>query len=359
MAMLAIAFRLLRCNPMANRRVADPVHRTRWWRPRPNAVPTFFAVLSLSGLVVVMTAGIAEAVGVSGGCTATINGKDPSQLDSDHPLVVHKGETVQVTGTAPSQFAGQAGQTSNTHIEVKLIDGVFGVTSSDHPGHGPQWGGTQNVDKYLKYGVGLYHVVGHADGSPGWKCDGDGYVQLKDGNPLGKPIGAGAAGLAVIGGAGALLSARAGAPDAGDSGTSAAALTGDGGSDDADERTADDMADVVDPDGSLEAIFGFGCLLLIAVLVGGAFLAKTVGVSGAAAMAAGTGEPKRRIWSHGHPIAGFIFGLLGGIGITLLMQQFAVWPLTIVTAIVFPIVVALVCAVRAYLGRPYKVVPRA
>jgi hypothetical protein len=40
-----------------------------------------------------------------------------------------------------------------------------------------------------------------------------------------------------------------------------------------------------------------------------------------------------------------------------LLQQFAVWPLTIVTAIVFPVVVAVICSLRAWLGRPYK--PRA
>ena len=56
------------------------------------------------------------------------------------------------------------------------------------------------------------------------------------------------------------------------------------------------------------------------------------------------------------PGVGFVFGLLGGIGITVLMQQFAVWPLTILTAIAFPVLVGLLCAVRAYMGRPYKVV---
>jgi uncharacterized Tic20 family protein len=63
----------------------------------------------------------------------------------------------------------------------------------------------------------------------------------------------------------------------------------------------------------------------------------------------------RRIWAHGHPIAGFLSGLLLGIGVTVLMQQFAVWPLTIITAIVLPVVVALICAIRGYLGRPYRV----
>ena len=45
-----------------------------------------------------------------------------------------------------------------------------------------------------------------------------------------------------------------------------------------------------------------------------------------------------------------------GIGLTVLLQQFAVWALTIVTAIIFPVVAALICSLRAWMGRPYKVV---
>src|SRR4051812_39370289 len=63
-ALLLIVGRLLRCTPLAHRRVADPLGRTGRGRPRPNTLPTGFAVLALSGFVVVVTAGVASAVGV-------------------------------------------------------------------------------------------------------------------------------------------------------------------------------------------------------------------------------------------------------------------------------------------------------
>ncbi|MDQ1704402.1 MAG: putative rane protein insertion efficiency factor [Frankiaceae bacterium] len=351
-ALVLIIGRVLRCNPLTNPGVADTARRDTRRRLRPNTIPTLFSVLALSGLVVVATAGIASAVGVTNGCTASINGHDPAQLTSDHPLVVHKGESVSVTGTVPPSVASLPKNqiTSNTHIDVSIIGGVFGVSSSDHPGHGPSWGGTQNVDKYLKYGVGLYHVTGVASGTPGWSCDGDGYVQLKDGNPLGKPVGAGATALAVVGGIGALLSSRAQA-DSASYDEPLIARNED------DEYAESEATAMVMGDPGYEGMAGFGCLMLILIAIGGAFLGKDVAASavGAAAM-----RPSgiRRIWAHGHPIAGFLSGLLLGIGITVLMQQFAVWPLTIITAIVFPVVVALICAIRAYLGRPYKVAAR-
>jgi putative component of membrane protein insertase Oxa1/YidC/SpoIIIJ protein YidD len=350
-AVLLIVSRLLRCNPFVSRRVADPVHRERRWRLRPNTVPTVFSVLALSGLAVVMTAGIAGAVGVTNGCTATINGKDPAQLDSDHPLVVHKGETVSVTGTVPPAVASTPKNqlTSNTHIDVSIIGGIFGVSSSDHPGHGPNWGGTQNVDDYLKYGVGLYHVTGVATGTPGWSCDGDGYIQLKDGNPLGKPVGAAAAALAVIGGAGALLSSRA---DADQSASEPVVARNE------DDEFAEDQATrmIFGRDPGTEGLAGFGCLILIIIAIGASLLGKDVAATAVGAAGMNT-SGNRRIWAHGHPIGGFLSGLLLGLGVTVLLQQFAVWPLTIVTAIVFPLVVAVICSLRAYLGRPYKMKP--
>ncbi|MDQ1697149.1 MAG: putative rane protein insertion efficiency factor [Frankiaceae bacterium] len=350
-ALVLIAGRVLRCNPLAHQRVADPVGRGRRRGLRPNAVPTFLSVLALSSFVVVVTAGVAGAVGVTNGCTATINGRDPATLDKDHALVVHKGESVSVTGTVPPSVAGLPKDqlTSNTHIDVSLIQGVFDVSSSDHPGHGPNWGGTQNVDDYLKYGVGLYHVTGVATGSPGWSCDGDGYIELKDGNPLGKPAGAGAAAFAVIGGAGALLSAR-GKPD--DDASLPASEEADAGPE-AQKEWAEGERLALRPAPGEEGLAGFGCLIMVLVAC---FLAAGMSTAGlfAIATSAPGGSAKRRIWAHGHPIAGFIFGLIGGLGITVLLQQYAVWPLTIVTAIALPVVVGLLCAVRAYLGRPYK-----
>jgi putative membrane protein insertion efficiency factor len=343
LALLMVAWRLLRCNPLTNA-TADPVRR-EGRRPRPNAVPTIFAILGLSGLIVVVTAATAQAVGVSNGCTANINGRAAETLTKDNALVVHEGEKVAVTGTAPA--GTPKSDTNNTHVEVAVIDGLFSVNSSDHPGHGAEWSGAANVDDYLKYGVGLYHVTGVANGSSGWHCEGDGYVELKDGSPLSKPIGAGALALAVIGSGGALLSARAKADEAD---ISQPPVNADPESDEAVRAFNRD----IDNAATLNMGMSFGCLVLMAVAaLTGLF---THGTFAAAAPAAEGGSPrKRRFWAHGHPIAGFISGLLAGIGIAIVLQQFALWPLDVVTAIVFPLVVAVLCGVRAYLGTPYDV----
>ena len=348
-ALWLITWRLMRCNPFMHRRVADPVQRSRR-RLRPNTLPTMLSIIALSGFVVVVTAGIAEAVGVSGGCQAQLNGKPVARYDIDHALVVKKHGSVQFVGSVPPEVenAPKGSLTSNTHIDVDIINGIGGVSSSNHPGRGPFWGGTEAVDKYLKYGVGLYHVEGKATGEPGgWSCVGDAYVELKDGNPLGKPVGGGAAGLTFASLLGAYAASRGGQPAADNP-----YYMGD------DEATRDDedrASDYLEADGPYEFIAGFGCLILLVIAIGASFLARDIGV-GAAAVAGRTGIGGR-VWSHGHPILGFVSGLFLGIGATVLLQQFAVWPLTIVTAIVFPVVVAVICSLRAWLGRPYK--PRA
>jgi putative component of membrane protein insertase Oxa1/YidC/SpoIIIJ protein YidD len=353
-ALALIAWRVLRCNPLLTARAEDPVRRRRR-RLRPNAVPTAFAVMALSGFVVVTTAAIAEAVGVTGGCSATVNGQDASALTSDHPLVVHKHESVSFDGTAP---AAGPNDPNNTDIKVDIIEGIGGVTSSNHPGHGPHWGGQIAVDDYLKYGVGLYHVTGTATGA-GFSCAGDGYVRLEDGDPITKPVGAAATALAAIGAGGGLLSSRAAKPDMAPA-ADTSGVTGDDTSAEVSpadaelrHRLAEDVNDAT-ADGWASASADAGCLVALAIVFFIGFAAHG-GAGAVSAMPAAAGAGRRRVWSHGHPIAGFFSGLVLGIGGTVLLQQFAVWPLTIVTAIIVPVVTGLLVGVRSYLGRAYRV----
>jgi hypothetical protein len=320
-------------------------------------VPTAFAILAISGFVVVVTAGIAQAVGVTGGCKVTVRGVDPSSMTKKHPLVVHKGETVQVDGTAPAGVPVQANDPNVTIIHIAIIEGIYKANTTAEPGHGPHWGGSKNVDNYLKYGVGLYKVTGTGTGR-GWDCDGSGYVKLKDGNPLGKPTGDAALVLSLLGLGGTALSSRGGKPDAGadDSPSDETAENSTGANEFVDDVVNDRPVADYTPDAPNEAVAGLGCLALIVVAclgmagaIGGNLTPMAVAAGGRARRA-----PKSRVWVHGHPILGFVSGLVAGVGITVLAQQFAMWPLTILTAIVFPIIVGLICAVRAYLGRPYK-----
>jgi putative component of membrane protein insertase Oxa1/YidC/SpoIIIJ protein YidD len=360
-ALVLTGARIIRCNPIAKRKAYDPVRRTRRWRPRPNAIPTFFAVVALAGLGVVVTASVAQAVGVTNGCTATINGRDPATMDQDHPLVVRKHGVVQVRGTVPPAIAAQGSSIkSNTHIKVSIVSGLFEPTTKDDPGTGPTWGGTKAVDDYLKYGVGLYKVTGVATGS-GWSCEGSGYVELKDGNPLGKPVGGGAGVAILLGLLGAAASSRGGEPDA-----PAASPSSDGEGDEPVTPHGDSMEEhfaaeeaeriIIKPNPGEEGMAGLACLVLIIIAIGAAFAGSDIGAGAVGAVPAARRQRTSRVWSHGHPVMGFISGLILGLGLTILLQQFAVWPLTIVTFIVLPVVVAIICAIRAYMGRPYKVV---
>lgn len=360
-ALLLISWRLLRCNPFMQGRVADPVRRQRHWRMRPNTLPTLFSILALSGFVVVVTAGVAQAVGVSNGCAARINATDPATLDQNHPLVVHRGENVRFVGVVPPSVGEVPSDqlTSNTHIDVDLVAGLVHVSSRDTPGHGSIWGGFENVDKYLGKTVGLYHVTGVVTGEPGgWSCEGDAYVELRDGSPLTKPVGGAALGLTVIGAGGALLSTRTDSPDAPTDGS-------DGEEAGAEDNSAPYEVSYEPPYEPSEeeqrresAEMGMACLMALIATIGVTYAAKNVGAASVVAAVSGHSH-SRRVWARGHAVGGFVSGLFMGIGITVLLQQYAVWPLTIVTAIIFPVVTAIICSLRAWLGRPYRFVARA
>lgn len=87
-----------------------------------------------------------------------------------------------------------------------------------------------------------------------------------------------------------------------------------------------------------------------------------VGVLGlGAAVAAGAiPMPDRRwVWARGRPVLGSVSGLLLGIGITGPLQRYAYWPLTALTAIGFPLFVAVLGAIRALVRAPCRVEFRA
>jgi len=127
------------------------------------------AILSVLAAGGIFAVAIATAAGAqtAGGCTATINGADPASLTRDHPLVLHQGEDVQVSGSVPASARSvpESDVHSTTKIAISVVEGVADVSSSAHPGKGYTWGGKVNVDRFLTYGVGPYHVEGVATGT--------------------------------------------------------------------------------------------------------------------------------------------------------------------------------------------------
>lgn len=347
LALLSSAWRVVRCNPLVPAGTPDPVRRARA-APRPSGLATGSALIAVAGLVLLAFAAAAFAQGVTGGCTADVNGRDPATMTRDDPLVVREGDVVRVTGRVPPEIESVPRDQvqSTTTITVSIIEGVVGVSSSDHPGQGYTWGGPVNVDEYLEWGVGLYRVEGVATGTPGWTCSGSGYVRL-DGNPLTKPAGQAAAGLTIVGGVGAVASTRSKRrPD--DAAPSAEDVKQDFGKDvDAALGLKPRRPSVWERDLRGNAFVEAGCLFF---LFGP--LALEGGGLGAVAVA-GFRSPAR-VWVRGHPVWGAISGLALGVGIAVLGQQYALWPLTVLTGIAFPVYAAVVCGVRARLGRAYR-----
>lgn len=141
--------------------------------------------LAAALLVVLVPAALAQ--GVTGGCSATVNGQTPDTLDIKHPLLVAEGDTVTLTGQVPAA-AGSGTTVSETRIYVEVVGDVPVATAE---GDGPFWGGTVEIpDVLTKLAPGVYRVKGTAEGS-GWICTGSAYIKV-EGGPITAATGIGA-----------------------------------------------------------------------------------------------------------------------------------------------------------------------
>lgn len=341
--------RLVRCNPLTRRSTRDPVHRAHH-RPRPNALRSIFALLGLSGVAMLTFVGVASIAGAdpaTGGCKGSANGRSAASITRSHPLLVKEHRTVTAQGHIPLTFAGQ-NKPNQTHVDVEIISGIVKATTEDHSGDGDTWSSSAvKVDDYLKYGVGLYEV-NVTNSGPGWNCHFKGYVKL-DGDPLSKPIGEGAVVASAIGLIGTLLAPRGGSGGSGDD----EPTTPDSESEEGGGFTKEEVENA---ERVLEPPYwwwfcAIGLMIPLRVM-------PLFGMGGGAAATSGQVISSTRVWRRGHPILGFFSGLVLGLGITVLLWQYAVWTLTIVTAIALPIVIAVLVAVRAWIGRPWRRVVR-
>ena len=378
--------RLLRCNPLVRRVTTDPVHRHRPGL-RPGTIRTWSMVLMLAGIgVLIALAGTAAADAPTGGCTGSANGRPAAKITSDHPLKVKKHSTVSAKGSTPSGKSGP----NKTHVEVFLIDPIGGITTEDHSGDGDTWSSSKvKIDDYLKYGVGTYKAEITNTGS-GWKCKFVGYVEL-DGNPLTKPIGIAAAGITAVGALGGVVAPRrrAGPKWKADQIQSAAAERtppdtpsgsyGRGPMDtileegdkalaaaDADDAASGepDIFDAIDAQIDMIRRGKRGCVMCAVAILTLPLPAMPIfgagGGGGVVATAPRGGVLwSKNLWRRGHPILGFFSGLLFGLGATVLLWQYNVWLLNIVTAIVVPLAAGAIFGLYGWIGKPYRIVARA
>ena len=350
-ALAAIAWRILRCNPLVARGTHDPAPKPPV-RRRPNAVRTASFALLLGGLTVLLSTGLAFGQGISGGCKGTANGRPPATLTQNNPLTVGKGEVVRIAGTAPARASGQ------TYLDynISFISGIFETDSRQElHGVGRRWSGRVNVDDYLGYGSGLYEVTGVVTTTTSsYRCPVTFYVYL-DGN---KAIGIAGAAIAGVGALGTVAAGRGKPPRVDPTPAAGEGADGDVTVDSLGKdlsRDVDKLAGVKKDAGAnaINSIASWGCLLafFIALFQEAEFLLGAM-IPITALRSEGT---ERRVWSKGKPVLGTISGLVMGLGITVAAHQFGLWPLTIMTACVFPLLCAVVGGLRGWRGTAYKV----
>jgi hypothetical protein len=286
-----------------------------------------------------LAASPAFAQEVTGDCRADVNGRSPSALTEDEPLKLRRNERVHVRG----QVNGPILDRWTTDFYVVLFGARVPIGSTE--GKGGTWGGRVELPGYLKMlTAGTYRIEADAQGKPSLDCSASGYVDLK-GGPLTIALGIGAL-LAGIGAAVA-LGARGTAANAPDKGTIARKT----GIEDRRVKVAPDKLRTRAVDLAFLAALGLAFYLAYEKVLD---FGDSLGFALPAGAAAGG---PRRVWMHGRIIRGFIGGLLLGAGAALILQQLDVWPLDLTQGLVFPLTVALVSAIRAYLGAAFVVTP--
>jgi hypothetical protein len=170
---------------------------------------------------------------ITGGCNATVNGSSVDTLTMTNPLVVAKGDTVDLTGSVPAA-AGSGRVESETRIFVEVVGDIPLATES---GTGQFWGGTVTVPNVLtQLAPGVYRVKGTAEGS-GWICNGSAYVKVEGG-----PLTAATAIGVVAFGAGVAAAVGSRRPKQGQVFSDGSAIAGGGSGPDTGARATADVA---------------------------------------------------------------------------------------------------------------------
>ncbi len=354
-ALLLVTWRILRCNPLTPYGTVDPVPL-----PGRRRVRKAFGVLALAGFTTAMVAGTASAATglpmqgsgsslTQGGCDAFVGGVPIGTLDKDHPLQVHKGQRVVLTGLSPlgiRSLPSSLELKSNTSVEIHFIENLA-TTTLHESATGVRFQRSVNVDTYLKYGSGLYRVDVHSVARPGWDCSGTFYAELH-GSKLAAEVAVAVGGLGAIG---VVASAGGDEPPPSDE---APPRPDDQGT--YDPGIAPDTLERMqqprpDRKANVATNSSVGCLAGILF----ALIASTGAFAFAVPAAAAAPRDRHRVWVKGRPVLGFVSGLFFGIGVTIALQQFGVYPLTLSSAVIAPLVTAVLGGIRGWRGKAWNV----
>lgn len=348
-ALVLVAWRVLRCNPLTPAGTHDPVGPRR-----PGAWRRVFAVLGLAGLTTFLVAGTAAASTLAprqggggsqtaGGCDAFVAGVPIGNLSVDHPLQVHKGQKVVLTGLSPvgiRNLPSTAALRSTTSVRIHFIEKLATTTLNENA-TGQRFQRVVNVDTYLKYGSGVYRIDVQSVAPGAWDCSATFYAELH-GSKLAAEV---AVAVGAVGAVGVVGSGRGGEPP-----KPGEEPTGEFPVDADPEVVEKAQAPRKDRGATGAADGGVGCLAGILF----ALIASTGAFATAVPVPMSRPDP-RRVWVKGHPILGFVSGLFMGLGATIALQQLGFYPLNLTSAIVAPLFTAVLGGWRGWRGTAWRV----
>jgi hypothetical protein len=287
----------------------------------------FVGVTAGSLLVAVGVALLAAAPAgaeVNGGCKASLAGVNLAHTPPNGGPAV----TVSQNAVVPFSMTGVNGEKfSELHIYYTI--GGFDIDIYDASAGGGSWSHNVDIHSFARFGVGYYRLKGVGDfaGGGGGGCDGEALIKVT-GDPLGTVAGDVATGATVAGVLGMLgAGLGAGGGDGGGGGSDPPVTQDDVAKESERQRDLDNLEH-----GASQATGGwcsiFGVLLLLVlplVLLFG---------TGAVAMAAivPVVKVRRRRWPF---VLGAFSGLLTGLGVGVLLQQYAIVYPTRTWAIVY------------------------
>jgi hypothetical protein len=280
------------------------------------------ALLAAVGIALLVAA--PAGAEVNGGCHASLAGHDITHLPADgaHAIVVGENDVVPMTMT------GNGKQFTQLHIYYTV--GGFDVDVYDAPAGGGTWSHPVDIHSFARFGVGYYRLKGVGVFAGGTFCDGEVMVKVS-GNPLDSLAGDIAAGATVAGVLG-ILGAGLGAGGGGGGDPGPPVTQGDVAAEEEQQKTRAALPAGYSPaDAADEASRGW--CFLFSVLMIPLLLALLLGRS---ALAMGVVAPavrvRRRVWPF---FVGPLSGLVTGLGVGVLLQQYAIVYPTRTYAIVY------------------------
>jgi len=253
----------------------------------------------LTAVGIALLAAAPAGAEVNGGCSASMKGVNLAHTPphGGPAVTVSKDEVVpfSMTGTGSKRF---------TELHIYLTFAGWDADIYDAPAGGGTWSHDVAVHKFAKFGVGYYRLKGVGDFADGSSCDGVALIKVT-GDPIGTvagDVGIGATVAGVFGG-------------------------GPGGSNTQDDATKDEErkrtgADSQDDDDDIpDEAKGWCMLFTIAVLL----LPLLLLLFGTSALMMAVVAPVVRVRRKAWPFfLGGFSGLLTGLGVGVLLQEYAI-----------------------------------